>query len=362
MAKQFVALIEETTRGTDPTGGRLFLPVMGSLLPTFSPTDEPRKEFRGADTALGDLTAVRRESQWTYTLECAWYPGAEVGLLFKHLLGKAGTRSVLETTAYKGILYPLSMPYGTGAELVDKAIAIEVNYDDGNGVTKSRYYGGGRVISCTITGEGTDDVKLSFELAGPGEYIAAESTETAGASFPTVSPFSSSDLLLYIGTGMTRTGTAPDYTDIVPNTMTAFRPDSLNLTITGGLEDKVVMNGVKGPSFTSRTSQFLAEIDVPIDWDDPSSGFSSKDEYDKLFAGVATNAIMIVADNGELAGDTSENYAATIDLPAMINQSETPEFSTEGQTPSVGLKFASLNSATTEYPFAMITVDQATAY
>ena len=361
MANQFVALYEETARGTKQ-GSALFLPIMGSLLPSFSPTDEPRKEYRGADTALGDLTSVRRESQWTYTLECAWYPGAETGLLFKHLLGKAGTRSVVDTSAYEGILYPLSMPYGTGAELADKAIGLEVNYDDGNGATKSRYYGGGRVKSVSISGEGTDDIKLSFELSGPGEHIGAESTETAGASFPTVSPFCASDILLYVGAGTTRTGTAPDYTALAPNTMPAFRPDSLSLTITSGLDDKVVMDGIKGPNFTTRTAQFDAALDVPIDWDDPSTGFSSKDEYDKLFAGVATNNFMIVADNGELAGAATSKYTATIDLPAMINQSETPTFSTEGQTPSVGLKYKSLNSTTTEYPLAMFTVDKATAY
>lgn len=362
MANQFVALYEETTRGTKGATP-LFLPVMNSLLPTYSPTDEPRKEFRGSDTALGDLSAVRRSEQWTYSLECAWYPGAETGLLFKHLLGSVTARSVVAaSTAYEGIQYPVAMAYGTGANLGDKAIGLEVNYDDGNGTTKSRYYGGGRVKTVAITGEGTDDVKLVFELMGPGEYIAAESTETAGASFPTLSPFLASDLLLYAGSGVTRTGTAPDYTALEPGSMTPFRPDSLSLTITNGLDDKVIMNGVKGPSWTTRTGQVQVELSVPVDWDDPSTGFSSKDEYDKLFAGVSTNSFMIVADNGAIAGTSSVNYSATIDLPAMLNNSETPALTNEGATGTVGLTYTSLNDTTTSYPIALSTVDVAAAY
>lgn len=360
MANQFVALYEETTRGTK-AGSAMFLPVMGSLLPSFSPQDTPRKEFRGASTALGDLTAVRRESVWTYTLECAYYPGAETGLLFKHLNGHAGTRATVDTSGKQGIIYPLAMPYGTGLPLGDSAIGLEVNYDV-DGTTKSRYYGGGRVTSCTITGEGTDDMKLSFELSGAGEWIGSEGTETAGASFPTISPFTSSDILMYIGGTPTRTGTAPDYTDIVQGTSVAFRPDSLNMTITNGLEDKVVMNGVKGASFTHRSSQYNVSLDIPVDFADPATGFSSADEYSQLFSGVASNNILIVATSTELAGAATEFYSTTFDLPSMVNQSETPDFSSEGQTPSVPLKFASLNSDVTEYPFAMITVDKATAY
>ena len=129
MATQYLALVEETTRGTDPTSGYLFLPVTGSLDVKFEPTDEPRKEFRGADTALGDSTVVRRQSMWTYTLECAWYPdSAAIGLLFKHVLGKVDTRSVLETTAYKGIMYPLATLYGVGEELVPSEVLPREQY------------------------------------------------------------------------------------------------------------------------------------------------------------------------------------------------------------------------------------------
>lgn len=361
MAVQFVALVDETTRGTDPGSGYLFLPVSGSLQPSFSASDEARAEFRGADTALGSSTVVRRDSQWSYTLECPWYPGAETGLLFKHLLGHVVTRVLVDTTGYKGIIYPEATPYGTGRTLAAKAIGVVVNSDEG-GTTKARYYGGGRVKSCSIKGEGTGDIMLSFELTGPGEYIGAEATMTAGATFPTVSPFTASDLTCFIGAGITRTGTAPDYTDIAEGTMNSFMPDSIDVMITNGLEDKVVMNGVKGPSKTTRASQFNVEATFPIDYDDPSSGFSSADEYKGLFTATATQGILLLLDNGELAGAATETYQAVIDLPLMLNQAETPERSSEGTQPNLTLKYKSLYSDTTDYPFALLTVDQASAY
>lgn len=361
MAVQFVALVDETTRGTDPGSGYLFLPVSGALQPSFSANDEPRTEFRGADTALGSSSVVRRDSQWTYTLECPWYPGAETGLLFKHLLGKVNARATVDTSGKKGILYPEAMPYGTGRTLVNKAIGIVVNSDEG-GTTKARYFGGGRVKSCSIKGEGTGDIMLSFELTGPGEYIGAEGTMTAGAVFPTVSPFTASDLTCFIGSGITRTGTAPNYTALVPNTMKSFMPDSVDLTITNGLEDKTVMNGVQGPSKTTRAGQFSVEANFPIDYDDPASGFSSADEFKNLFTATATQSLLLLLDNGELAGTATENYRAVIDLPFMLNQAETPERNSEGTQPSVGLKYSSLYSATTKYPFGLLTVDKAATY
>jgi hypothetical protein len=363
MADQYIALVEETTRGTDPGSGYLYLPVMSNLIPTFNATDEPRQEFRGADSALGanEDSIVRRESQVTYTLECAYYPGAETGLLFKHLLGKQGTRAAEDTSAFKGPLYPLSQPYGTGNELAEKAIGIYSVFDL-EGIETKRYYGGLRVSACTITGEGTDDVKLTFELKGPGEYVGADAVNDLTPTFPVADPFVVSDVLCYAGTGATLTGTAPDYTEIAPNTMSKFCPDSLNISITNGLDDKTVLCGVQGPSKTHRSAQFSATIGTPIDYEDQSSGFSSYDEYYTIFAGPSTQSLMFVMDNGQLAGDTTATYESTFYFDAMLRQHETPQYSPDGTEPSVALSWVSLNSDTTEKPMNMQTIDKASAY
>lgn len=362
MATQYLALVEETTRGTDPGSGYLFLPVTGTLSPKFDPKDEPRKEFRGADTALGDSSVRRVESKWTHTLECSWYPGAEVGLLFKHLLGFAGSRTVVDTTAYKGVLYPLAMQYGTGQNLANKAIGLLVNSDE-NGTTKMQYFGGGRIKSCTITIKGTDDIKLSFEIQGAGGWVGTpDQTATAGVSFPAASPFISCDTLCYSGSGISRTGTPPALTAIAAGSMTAFTPESVTITITNGEDDRTVLNGVRGPSKTYRENQFKVETDVVIDYEDPSSGFSSADEFKRIFAGTATQALLLKLDNLEHAGSVSAHYESWLDLPNMMLTAETPERNTEGKTPSVKLKYTSLYDSTLTKPFALFTQDKATAY
>jgi len=361
MGKQFIAMVEHDARDT-VTGSEVkhFIPIMGALQPTFTPSDEPREEFRGQDSALGDLTVVRRESQWTWSLELAAYPIEGVGILLKHVLGKAGTRAVYDTSAYKGIIYPDAMPFGESMELGDKALGFYVNTDEG-GTTKSRLYFGARVKSVAFQFEGTDDVKLTFEVMGPGEYIDAEASETAGATFTDVSPFASKDTIMYVGAGISRTGTAPGFTDIDPTGMDQFIPDSMTITITNGLDDKVVMNGVQGPSKTHRASKFKVEISSPMDYEDPASGFSSADEYKLIFAGTVESSLALVLDNGELAG-AAENYSWTIDLPNLSLNPGTPTRTTDGTQPSVDLAYVSLMSDTTEYPVAIQTIDKASDY
>jgi len=362
MAEQYLAIVEETTRGTDPTSGYIFLPVMNNLQPTVTYDDQPRKEFKGADTALGDSTVVRRSGQWTMSVECAWYPGAETGLLLKHTFGKVDTRVVVDTTAKKGILYPLATLYGTGAELAHKAIGFVVNSDEG-GTTKAQYYGGGRIKSLVISGEGTDDVKLTFEVQGPAEHIGtADQTATAGATFPTAAPFSTDDCTLFIGAGITRTGTAPDFTDLDENTMSPFLPDSFTITITNGLDDKQVMDGNLGPNKTYRASQVAVSLVAPIDYEDPSSGFSSADQYKLEFTGPQTTSVLLKMDNGELAGSATELYSAVIDLANMKVSADTPERSSEGIQPTVNFNMDSLYSAITEYPIGIMTSDQEATY
>lgn len=363
MAIQYLAIVEESTRGTDPGSGYQFLPITGQLTPTFSPTDESRKEFRGGDSALGDLTVYRKESVWTYELECSWYPDNEaIGLLFKYLLGFSGTRSVIDTSAYEGILYPSPNAYAGGGDLEDLGIGIVPNTDE-DGTTKAQYYGGGRPTACKIAFSGTDDIKLTFTISGPGEYIGdADQTATSSPTFSSIAPFVSSDALCYIGAGITRTGTAPDFTALDPNTMDSFIPDSVEITITNGLADKIVMNGILGPSKTSRESQFMVEASCPIDYEDPSSGFSSADELKTLFTGTRTNSLLFVLENGVVAGDTTTEYGAIIDLANLVVNADPPERNAEGMTPSVTFNYKSLYSSTTEYPVALFTTDKNSAY
>lgn len=363
MSEQLLALYEETTRGTKPGSPVYrFLPVISGLAPKFAPKDEPRKEFRGADTALGDSSVVRKDSQFTAAPNSYLYPGVEIGLFLKHLLGFAGTRAVVDTSAYKGILYPVTMPYGSGMSLVDKAIGLQPNIDR-DGVTKSQDWNGARIKSATVNFKQGEDITITFEMQGAGPWVGAPGqTATAGASFTVAAPYSFSDATFYIGAGATRTGTAPDFTAIVPNTMSVFTPDDFTIKITNGLDDKITGNGIKGPSKSERVAQFGVQTDFTMDFRDPSSGFSSIDEFEAQFSGPRTASIMVVLNHPDLAGAATQKYQETIDQPLVQLSCESPDPDNGGKQVKAKFTCKSLSPTGGLKPLHWIRIDKASAY
>lgn len=357
---QFLCLYEETTRGTQPgSPTRMFYPVIKGLAPKFKATDQPRKEFKGANTALGDSTVQRKESIFTFAPEMYIYPGKEINLKLKHLLGFSGIRATVDVSGKKGIFYPLTMPYGSGANLGDKAIGLEPNIDR-DGATKSQVWGGWRPKSGTITIKPPEDVTIAFDGQGPGPFVGdPNQAETASTLFPSSTPFSYSDVKYYIGAGASRTGTAPDFTDLAVGTMNQFKPDNMTIKITNGLDDKFQGDGVRGPTKSERTSQFMVEIDFEIDFRDPASGFSSIDQFESLFEGPQTTSLMVVLDNGQLAGATTENYKWVIDVPLAQVECDSPDPDNEGKQVKAKYKLTRLFDSAVGYPIAIMTVDTA---
>lgn len=362
--EQYLAMYEEDERGVAPAVPVMrFLPVTSNPQPKFNPKDEPRKEFRGVNTRLGDASVVRRESSYSHPLDFGYYPGVEVGLILKHIFGFAGIRAIVDVSAKRGILYPSpGFPYGAGAALGTKAVAMIPNLEEG-GVTKSQLYAGERFKSLTIAIKGSDDVKVSVEGMGAGPWIGpADQAATPGVSWPAADPFISALAQYYIGAGAARTGTAPDFTDIGPGTMQQFLADEMTIKITPGWDDKIVGNGIKGPSKTYVANQFAVEVDCTVDYEDPASGFSSADEYKAQFSGPRTNSLMIVLTGEQLAGAATEKYKTVIDMPLVQAIFETPDRNSEGKTPPMKMKFKTLINAAIGYPIAMMTTDQAAAY
>lgn len=363
MSEQFLAMYEETTRGTKPgVPVHRFLPVTKGLAPKYAPKDEPRKEFRGADTALGDSSVVRKDSQYTASPECFLYPGVELGLMLKHLFGFAGIRAVVDTTAYRGLLYPVKMPYGSGASLGDKAIALVPNIER-EGASASQDWNGARIKSATLSFKQGEDITISFEMQGPGPWVgAANQAATAGVSFPITEPYSFADAAFYIGAGAVRTGVAPDFTNLDPGTMVRFVPDDFTIKIINGLDDKITGNGVKGPSKTERVAQFSYEVDFTIDFADPGAGFSTIDEFEAQFSGPRTASIMTVLSHPELAGSVDQNYQEIIDQPLMQLKIDSPDPDNEGKQVKVKCSGKSLAPGGGLKPIHWMTVDKATAY
>ena len=364
MSNQYLGQCEETARGTLPgVPVWRFLPLIKGMNPKFSPKDEARKEFRGVDVAMGDATVRRKESQFTVAPEAYLYAGVEIGMNLKHLLGFAGVRSVLDVSAYKGILYPLTMPYGSGQNLADKAIGYSPNLDR-DGATKSQYHGGVRYKSGTLTIPMGDDISIAFEGQGAGDWIGAvNQAEIGGASFPSDTLiYHGSMARFYIGAGASRTGTAPDFTDITPGTMSQFLPDDFSLKITNGLDDKLVGNGIKGPSKSYRTGQFDWEANFTVDFTDPAAGFSSIDEFEAMYSAPKTNSLMVVITNTILAGATTAYYQEVIDLPLGHITSDNPDPDNEGKQRKVKFNVKRLMPTGGLKPLHWMRTDRATAY
>jgi hypothetical protein len=364
MANQFLPFCEETNRGDLPgSPAWKFLPVIKGLTPQFSPKDEPRKEFRGPDVALGDASVQRKESQFTVAPESYLYPGNEIGTLLKHLLGFSGTRAVVDTTGYRGILYPLAVPYGSGQNLADTALGFNPNVDR-DGTTASQYHGGARLKSGTLTIKPGEDITIAFEGQGAGDWVGdPNQAVTGGVSFPLDTLiYHGSMAKYYIGSGASRTGTAPDYTAITPGTMTQFYPDDFTLKITNGLDDVIKGNGVRGPSVTNRTAQFDWTADFSVDFTDPASGFSSIDEFEAQYSGPRTNSLMVVITHTLLAGSATAYYEEVIDLPLGHVLSENPEADNEGKQRKVKFTVNRLAPAGGLKPLHWLRTDQASAY
>ncbi|WP_020675276.1 hypothetical protein [Geopsychrobacter electrodiphilus] len=360
---QWVEIGEQVAR-TTLVGDEVFYPLPANVLkPKFNPTDEPRPEYRGGDSGQGNLSVRRTSSQWTHDLEFYLRPIQAVGLLLKHALGKTTTRSAVDTSAFGGMLYPENQPFGTGLTLGDKALAIKVHYDDGAGGTKQRTYYGGRITKVSVAGEGSQEWKMTISLAGPGPCLSAPAAAGAVPDFSALpSPFVFSESLFYIGSGIGRTGVAPDFTALDPNTMVAFVPDSCSIDIDLGRSDKTVANGINAPTKTTKESQLAVKVSCPLDLEDPSTGFSSRDEVDALISGVRQNSLLVVLDNGEVCGSTTQTYQYMIDLSALYLGPAAEEFSTEGKSPRTTLEYSSLYSDTTKYAVGFYTVDAEATY
>lgn len=362
MANQYTAIVEETTRGVDPGSGYKFPPVSGKIEPQTEFKDEARNEFRGQDTRLGDLTVVRKSTSAKHDLEMFLYPIDIIGTLFKHALGYAGSRSLVDTSAYQGIIYPpAAFHYGNGGNLAAKALTLIANTDL-DGVTKAQIFRGFRVKGFKIEFKRPDDIKITFQLiTGPWIGVPGQ-TATVGASFTTLKPYNSDDLLCYSGAGITRTGTGPNFTNIAPNTMQQFVPDDLTLTWDSGIDDEDVLNGLNGPSKTVVKGQAKCSLEFGLDFSDPATGYSSYDEYVALHSAVRTLPFLLQLTGPDLAGAATQYHKHLFDLPNMRMIGAPPERDNSGKTPKFKAKYESLYDSTCQYPLAIWAVDKLSAY
>jgi hypothetical protein len=228
----------------------------------------------------------------------------------------------------------------------------------GEGTTMKNWpYLGGRVKSLAFDFEPSLPVKMTIETMGQKRDTVT--AELGSPVFPAENlRCDYNNLTLYYGAGITRTGSAPDFTDLDPNTMVAVKPDKVTLKIESGAEDKMRLSGVDYPDRT-QFGQFTATLEITIDWEDPASGFNSVDEYNAFVAGIGSETFLLVCDTGTQAG-TGDNHALIIDLPIANRTGGKPEFDRE-KDPISTLTYEMLYSSTTEYLAGIMVKNTASA-
>jgi len=358
----YLAVGEETTRGTPESTTVGFVPINSGAFPTYEPMDERRQEFRGEQSSLGDISFRRKLKKWSYTLDHNVFSetgttAAIQGTLFKHLFGITASAQNAATGQYYHMMYPYENPFSDVANTVgDNGLTLNFNHTEEATVRNDKFYGG-RIISATFTQEVGQLLKCSMSLVGQD----VTPTQSAIAT-PTYAAenlrFDHADLTVYTGT-ITRTGTPPNYTTFAFGSATQLIPDKVEITIETGREDKGRLSGLAYPDKTTN-GKFKVTCALTIDFEDPSAGFSSADERSAWLAANGTTNLFFHWDTGTQAG-TGDNHQLYIDLPVCQRMGGDPEFSLE-RDPIVTLNYeCDFDSTTTNYMIGCMLKNTASA-
>lgn len=350
--KIYCAIGEEAARGTKEATTVGFIPLLNSGIPKMEFDEKRRKEFRGEDTVKGDTAVIRLSKKWGGSLEIPFFTEAGatkgiIGTLIKHFFGKVTSGQNGATGQYAHMFYPVADPFAT-ANLGTKGLTVNLNINEG-ATMKNWPFVGGRVKSLSFDQEAGNHLKMSVELFGQDK--AATTAELGSTLFPAENLRADfNNLKVYTGT-ITRTGTAPDYTDFTFGSATQLKPDKISVKFENGMEDVLRLSGLDYPDKT-RMGQYKVSLELTIDWEDPASGFSSVDDFNAWLAASSSTNFCLYWDTGTQAG-TGDNHGLYIDLPIMERKGGEPDYSLE-KDPMVTLKYEGLYDATTAKYIAAI--------
>lgn len=345
----YIAIGEESSRGTPSKEIVGFVPVMSFGGTGFDPTDEPRKEFRGEKSSLGDTFMRRLQVKWAKDFDIPFFTeaGSQDGFmvrLMEHFFGKRTSAQNGGTGQYYHMLYPVSDPYAT-ANLGTKALTFNSNFSNGDTV-KNYPLIGGRVGGLKFTQEAGSG--LMMNATAFGQTVGTPEEEVGN---PTFAPESMRcmyhHLTCYTGT-ITRVGTAPNYTDFTFGSATSFCPDNVTITFEDNREDKLQLCGVNYPTKTLN-NKVMVTVELTIDFEDPASGFNSVDEFNGWLATVETETNMFFHWDTGVQEGSGDNHTLDIDLPRLVRQGGDPEFDVEND-PVITLTYKGLMDASvTQY-------------
>jgi hypothetical protein len=341
MSGNYMALSRQAVRNVlDAVPTHLFYKLRGKLEPDTDFKEEATREWAGQDFSQGDTAHTRTSRAWKFSWESRIWPSEELALLLEFLFRHASAPTTIDTSATK-VVYRSDSEMYDDTEAFDEAIALLPHTQVGATTTHQQFLGG-RIMDAELDFQGGSDAILKMNLTG-GPWIGEPGqAEVAGVSFPSSRHFKSGNLKCFIGTGATLTGTAPDYTDIAEGAMAAFKPDSLNVKINTGLEDKFKTNGQDGPSVSERTKSWDCSVEGTVDFNDPSSGWSSRDAWAAQFADIEYVPFMMKVDSGDLIGAATQTAQLYLYWPKMKITLDMPARKTDGSKTKVKVKLESL--------------------
>lgn len=341
----YLAIGEETTRGTAESSTVGFIPIMAASFPSMEFDEKVRAEFRGEDTVKGNTTMIRMSQKWSASFETPFFTEAGttagmVGTAIKHFFGKTASAQNGATGQYYHMMYPVADPFAT-ANLGTKALTLNYNLNHGATV-KNHAFRGGRIKAITLNQDAGDHLKMTLELMG--QLKTAAGTAIASPTYAAENlRCDYNNLSFYTGT-ITRTGTGPDYTQFAFGSATQIKPDKISIKIENGMEDNLRLSGLDYPDKT-RMGQYKVTLEFTIDWEDPSSGFSSADDFDTWLASASSSNFFAYWNTGTQAG-TGDNHGLYVDMPVMQRMGGAPDYSRE-KDPMITLKYEGLYDATT---------------
>ena len=359
--KYYVALGEEAVRGTKEITTVSFLPLLTIPKLKFEPKDEPQPGMRGAQSLMGNVAMRRMSRAWSGDMDLEMHSeGGTVkggfGTVIKHFNGKVNSAQNGTTGQYYHMGYPVADPFAT-ANLGTKALTLNENASEPPNL-KNYPWIGARPKDLTFSQEPGQSLKLTPNFFG--QYRDAPETAIATPVFPAANlRFDFSQCKLYTG-AITRTGTAPDYTQFAFGSATQIKPDKLTIKLEGGKADNLRLEGLNYPNKTRFDNQVKASLEFTLDFEDPAAGFSSVDDLNAWFTSI-TDYINFCAvwDTGVQAG-TGDNHMLIIDLPVMFRKGAQPDRD-PNKDPMITLSFESLlDITTTQYPWGIMLKNTAT--
>lgn len=342
--KVYLALGEESDRGTGEVTTVGFIPVVNPPIMTPEFIERARVDWRGEDIVKGDVDWQRLGQSWVGTYEMPMYTEAGttagiVGTLFKHFFGDVTTAENATTGQYYHMFYPVTDMFGA-AQLGTKAITHNTNINEGT-TMKNWPFVGGRIPGLTFTS--VVEEHLIVGVTAMGQFRDTTTAELGSQTFAAENlRCDYNNLKVYTGT-ITRTGTGPNFSDFGFGSATEICPDSIAVTITNGMVDKRRLCGKDYPDKTT-VGKFEVIVEMVIDWEDPASGFSSVDDLNAWINADSSTNLFLHWDTGTQAG-TGDNHQLYLDIPIAQRTGGAPEYS--DIDPIVTLTYKGLYDATT---------------